>query len=287
MEDLLASRRSCRKFLDKQVGDEAVRKLVWAACQAPAGGNSPRWEVIVVRRPELKRQIMEAALRQEFIEEAGVVFVFVGGREFNVACAVENMLLMAHALGLEGCVVGSFDREAVRKILGVPDEVKINMVVPVGFPKVEETNPGKKLPEEVAHYEVYGSTRISKSILKKVVDEAVEKVEEFERLLSSYIEKYGEESMEVYRLEEKYAAFVFKPLLTRISRLLRLLGYVEAAEEVEEVVKGYSNERWRRLSETGDINSASVVEHERKYSREVFPVAIRRVAARVAELLGD
>lgn len=287
MENLLASRRSCRKFLDKQVGDEVVRKLVWAACQAPAGGNSPRWEVIVVRKPELKRQIMEVALRQEFIDEAGVVFVFVGGREFNVACAVENMLLMAHTLGLEGCVLGSFDREAVRKILGVPDEVKINMIVPVGFPKVEETNPGKKLPEEVTHYEIYGSMRISNSILKKVVDEAVEKVEEFKRLLSLYVEKYGEESMEVYRLEEKYAAFVFKPYLSRISKLLRLLGYVEAAEEVEEVVKSYSNERWKRLSETGDINSARVVEHERRYSREVFPAAVRRVAARVAELLGN
>ena len=240
-----------------------------------------------MRKSELKRQIMEVALRQEFIEEAGVVFVFVGGREFNVACAVENMLLMAHTLGLEGCVVGSFNREAVRKILGVPKEVKVNIVVPVGFPKVEEINPGKKFPEEVTHYEVYGSTRISKITLKKVIDEAVDKVGEFEYLLSLYIEKYGEESMEVYRLEEKYAAFVFRPFLSRISRLMRLLGYVEEAMKVDEVVREYNNERWRRLSNTGDINSASVVEHERRYSREVFPAAIRRVATRVAELLGN
>lgn len=283
MESLLASRRSCRKFLEKEVDDEIVWKLVWAACQAPAGGNSPQWEVIAVRKPELRKQIMDVALKQEFVAEAGVVFVFVGGREFNVACAVENMLLMAHALGLEGCIVGSFDREAVRKILRVPDKIKINMVVPVGYPKVEETNPGKKLPEEVTHYETYGSTRITRETLRKVVEEAVSKVGEFEQLLGLYLEKYGDESLEVYRLEEKYAAFVFKPLLSRISRLLLFLGYEKEAEKVEKVIRGYSSERWKRLSETHDINSRAVVEHERRYSREVFPEAIRLVASRISE----
>lgn len=277
MLEEIEKRRSCRKFKRKKVSAEVIEKLVWAACQAPAGGNLARWEVIVVTNEEVKNKLTKASLNQEFISEASVVLVFIGGREFNTACAVENLLVVAHTMGLEGCIVGAFDREAVRKILNIPDDVNVNCIVPVGYPKVEEKNPGKRYPVEVIHFERYGARKITEETLKTVVKDALLKVEEFNELLKELVERFGENSFEVYRLEEKYAAFVFKPILWRIRYLLTYLGFKTEADKVSKILEEYSNGRGKRLSETRDINSKEVIEWERKYSREIFPKIIKEL----------
>ena len=281
MFEVLEGRRSCRKFKRERLPVEIIEKLVWAACQAPAGGNMACWEVIVVTNPEVKRKLAKTSLNQEFISEAGVVFVFIGGREFNVACAVENLLLAAHMMGLEGCIVGSFQRDAVREILSIPDEVKVNCIVPVGYPRIEERNPGKRRPVEVMHFERYGVRGIKDETLRAVLEEALLKVKEFNRLLEKFTGEYGENSLEVYRLEEKYAAFVFRPLLWRIRYLLAYLGLRDEANRVSEVLEEYGSGRGKRLRETMDINSREVVEWERKYSRRIFPEIIKDIAGRI------
>ena len=48
----ITSRRSIRKYQDKQISDELVKELLGAAMSAPSAGNQQPWHFIVVRDRE-------------------------------------------------------------------------------------------------------------------------------------------------------------------------------------------------------------------------------------------
>jgi nitroreductase len=70
--EAIKGRRSIRAFRNDAVSQEAVEKRVDAATWAPSAGNVQPWEFVVVKKPETKRRLAEAALEQSFVEEAPV-----------------------------------------------------------------------------------------------------------------------------------------------------------------------------------------------------------------------
>jgi len=277
--DIIRDRRTARIFVDEDLSRENILRLIEAACSAPAGGNTYKWNVIVVTDRDLRERIRKVSLNQEFVSKCGVLFVFIGGRAENIFLAIENLLLEAHSIGLEGCIVGSFDREKVREILGIPKNISIYILVAVGKPREIEKNPGKKFPLEVIHWNKYGIRGISIDLLKKIVMDARDKVKDFLGQRKIFLEKYGEESFEIYRLEEKYSAFVFRPILARIIDLMKELNYKpNLVEMIEKKLSEYGRGRWSRISSTNDINSREVVEWEREYSTKIFPEIIENLS---------
>jgi nitroreductase len=63
--DLLRRRRSCRDFSPEPVPLDLVEAAIEAAASAPSGANRQPWRFVVVRDPEVKRRIREAAEREE------------------------------------------------------------------------------------------------------------------------------------------------------------------------------------------------------------------------------
>ncbi|MDF1515048.1 MAG: nitroreductase [Anaerolineae bacterium] len=62
--DAIAQRRSIRKYADKAVSDETIKKILKAATQAPSGKNRQPWRFIVVRGEPREKMIeaMQAGL---------------------------------------------------------------------------------------------------------------------------------------------------------------------------------------------------------------------------------
>ncbi|HVR43760.1 MAG TPA: nitroreductase family protein [Thermoanaerobaculia bacterium] len=58
-------RRSVREFSPDPVPEDAVRLAIAAANSAPSGANVQPWTFVLVRNPELKRRIREAAENEE------------------------------------------------------------------------------------------------------------------------------------------------------------------------------------------------------------------------------
>ena len=58
-QEVIAGRRSIRKYLDKDVPDELLDEVLEAVRWTPSGGNIQPWEVIVVRDPETKNRLQE------------------------------------------------------------------------------------------------------------------------------------------------------------------------------------------------------------------------------------
>ena len=276
--DCIKGRRSVRVYKKCKINESTLLKLIEAACYAPAGGNQATWEVIVIFDDSLKDKITKISLNQEFIKEASVVLVFIGGRVVEVAMAIQNLLLMAHALGLEGCCIGAFDRSALAEILNIPKNIPIHYIVTIGKPDEPLTDPAKKFPEEVIHYEIYGNLKVDRGLLIKVLTQAKEKLKEFREIRDRMIKEYGPNSYQILRLEEKYAAFVFRPLLKRIIRLLKLLRLDEPlCRRIEDVVNEYERSRSYLLAKTKNINSKEVIALERKYSTIIFPQVISEI----------
>lgn len=59
-------RRTVRDFSDRKVPFEIIEKAILTAGTAPSGANMQPWRFVVVRDKEVKRQIREAAEKEEF-----------------------------------------------------------------------------------------------------------------------------------------------------------------------------------------------------------------------------
>ena len=59
-------RRTVRDFSDKIIPMEVIENLIKSASTAPSGANKQPWTFCVVTNPEIKKQIREAAEKEEY-----------------------------------------------------------------------------------------------------------------------------------------------------------------------------------------------------------------------------
>lgn len=169
--EAIKGRRSIRAFKNQGVPAEIVEELIDAARWAPSAGNIQPWEFIIVRKPRIKRRLVETALGQMFIEEAPVVIVVCADEERSsqgygvrgktlyciqdTAAAMQNIHLTAYSLGLGTCWVGAFREEETRKILKIPRGMRPVAIIPVGYPAEAPTARMRKSTSQIVHYETF------------------------------------------------------------------------------------------------------------------------------------
>ncbi|MBT33998.1 MAG: nitroreductase family protein [Thalassobius sp.] len=64
-------RRSLREFSSKPVPKEVIEKIIMTASSAPSGANKQPWTFCAISNPEVKKQIREAAEKEEKINYSG------------------------------------------------------------------------------------------------------------------------------------------------------------------------------------------------------------------------
>jgi nitroreductase len=148
---------------------ELLERLVEAAIWAPSGGNAQTWHFVVITDPEQLRRIKTVspgllgdppaviAICQDLEEarrkggELGASFL----APVDAAMAAQNILLAAHDAGLGTCVIASFHKRAVARLLGLPEGMEPVVLVSVGWP--EEVPPPPRRRRDVVSFEVYGA----------------------------------------------------------------------------------------------------------------------------------
>jgi len=158
----IRARRSIRNFLDKYVEEELLLAVLEAGRLAPSARNMQDWRFIVVRDAATRSLLAEAARDQQFVGQAPVVIAACGTSDLvmtcgqpayaiDVAVALDHMTLAAAAFGLGTCWIGAFYEDKVKEILGVPPEIRVVALLPLGYPAVEpEPRPRKSLDEIMA-----------------------------------------------------------------------------------------------------------------------------------------
>jgi nitroreductase len=144
--EAIRSRYSCRAYLDKDVAEETLTKILESARLAPSASNRQEWRFVVVREAQTRGKLMGAAKGQKFVGQAPVVLaccaetdghVMTCGHQcypIDVAIAIDHITLLAAAEGLATCWIGAFFEDQVREILGIPENVRVVELLPIGYP---------------------------------------------------------------------------------------------------------------------------------------------------------
>jgi nitroreductase len=121
------------------VPQEKLEKIVEAARLAPSAANVEPWHFIIVTDPK-KRQALSKGLFAKFLAQAPVVIVACGDKKassdwyaVDTALAVENMVLTATSEGLGTCIVGSFNEQEVKKLVGIPINFEVLVLLAIGY----------------------------------------------------------------------------------------------------------------------------------------------------------
>lgn len=178
LSEVIAARRSIRKFKPEEISEETVKELIEAARLAPSGSNLQPARFIVAKSPQAKESIGKCT-PYKFVVKAAVIFVCcadlttITTREtrvgelfregafdgvemdmsdpsavspimdnnmikaylsINTAIAIEHIVLKSVDLGLGSCWIGRFDREKLKELLKLDDNIYPVTLLPVGWP---------------------------------------------------------------------------------------------------------------------------------------------------------
>jgi len=150
MEAIL-TRRSIRRYTSDHVPEKLITEILEAAMSAPSAGNQQPWHFIVISDRKILDEIPKFHPHTQMLKEAQLAVLVCGepGLEKHAgywvqdcSAATQNLLLAVHAKGLGAVWTGIYPREdrviAMRKLLGIPDQVIPLALVPVGFPAEEK-----------------------------------------------------------------------------------------------------------------------------------------------------
>ncbi len=168
--EAIEKRRSIRKYEATPVRQEKLEKILEAARLAPSASNVQPRHFIVVAGEERKRAL-SAGMFAGFLKQAPLVIVACGDEKkspkwyhIDVAIAVENMVLAATGEGLGTCWIGSFDENRVRSVLKIPENLRVVVLLAVGYysgkegfgSKVFRLVRKRKSLDEIVSIEEYG-----------------------------------------------------------------------------------------------------------------------------------
>lgn len=163
--DVICQRRSVRAFESRVVEEEKLLRVLEAGRLSPSAKNLQERVFIVVRDAGLREALVEAALGQRFVGEAPVVIVACADNvDYKMPCgqfaypidtaiAVDHMTLQAVAEGLGTCWIGAFDEARVKKLLGIPQHIRVVALLPLGYPRVVPHPIPRKALDEVVMWE--------------------------------------------------------------------------------------------------------------------------------------
>jgi nitroreductase len=176
--EAIHKRRSIRKYKPDPVSEEALQRIMEAVRWSPSWANTQCWEFVVVRDPKVKSEILKTVPETNRVHsamvEAPVILILCGKKGisgfkkgevttikgdwlmFDTGIAMQNLCLAAYSLGLGTVVVGMFDHKKAEEILGVPGDVEVVAMTPLGYPATGGATPKRKDISEFVFSDRYG-----------------------------------------------------------------------------------------------------------------------------------
>jgi nitroreductase len=160
--EAIEKRSSVRAFAPAEVSEEHLLKIVDAGRRAPSGGNRQPLQFILIRQKDMLKALEKV---QACYATASAAVAIVADPAVSrwwledASAAAENMLLAIQALGyasvwVEGTLLKQED--FAKKLLGVPNEKRLIILLPVGKAPQETPQADRKPLQDVLWREQYG-----------------------------------------------------------------------------------------------------------------------------------
>ena len=201
LHEAMYTQRAIRNFTSDPVSDEVVTTILDAPVRSPSGGNTQRWNFLVIRGRETKKRFGELyldawtglvadmnlqqisaqpyrpSMLTQSMEDIPVLILASldspaphhGPNSLTpgsyIYPAVQNIMLAARALGL-GTVLTTLHtklEDEVKALLGIRDTVSTAALIPLGYPaQGERFGGGRRKPTaEVTFHERWGQSTSS------------------------------------------------------------------------------------------------------------------------------
>jgi nitroreductase len=162
-QELIRVRRSTRGYRPDPVGEDVLARVLGAGRIAPSACNLQPFHLVVVTEPETRARMKEVYARDWF-HTAPVILVGCveparawkrsdgwNAAEVDLAIVMDHIILAATEEGLGTCWVCNFDEPKAKEILGIPRDVRVVAMTPLGYPNAEPRPFTRKPIEDLIH----------------------------------------------------------------------------------------------------------------------------------------
>lgn len=149
-KDLVLKNRSYRRFDENyEISETTLLELVDLARQTPSGANLQPLKYYLSADKETNNKIFSTLKWAGYLKDwngpiegerpTGYIVVLLDLRikesiRFDVGIAAQTILLGATELGLGGCMFGAVERDELKKVLDLPFDFEIPLVIALGKP---------------------------------------------------------------------------------------------------------------------------------------------------------
>jgi nitroreductase len=173
-DDVLATRRSIRDFdPSKEVTEAQVREILTAAQDAPSWTNSQPSRFYVAISPDKADAVRELIGERNKQSTAGapvfIVSTYVRGLSgyfrgdqtneigdgwgaYDNGLSNSYLVMKARAMGLDTLIMGMRDSDALRVLLGIPENETVMAVIALGHRASDPVKPTRKPLDEIAKF---------------------------------------------------------------------------------------------------------------------------------------
>jgi nitroreductase len=152
-----------RNYQDKPVPEDSLRRILEAGRLTGSSMNGQPWHFLVIQNRDTLRQLGLLLRTGPYVAQAPLAIVVALDHTpyavSDASRAIQSMLLTAWRDGLGSNWVGFGGLDQIKPLLGIPAEVDVFAVLPIGYPRDDRLGRGKKrrkvLPE-VAYREQWG-----------------------------------------------------------------------------------------------------------------------------------
>lgn len=160
--DAIYTRRSIRKYMDKEIEEDKVMQLLKAAQYAPTARNLQPWHFIYTQNKQKLIDLSEIHPYGKMLKNAGLAILVCGDKTEdamdsyliqNCSAAIQNILLAAHGLELGAVWLGVHPREermkGIIKYFELPEHILPIGLISIGYPNEVVKQPERYREERV------------------------------------------------------------------------------------------------------------------------------------------
>ncbi len=152
--ELSTKRASCRGYQEKQIDREIISEVLKDAIKSPSACNSQPWKFVVCdgeKAKEFSKFIkQEGSPINQWTSQVPCFIIVCETKaklmsiltcdsqhyaQYDAGIAAATICYSATDKGLGSCIIGLFDSDGIKEYMGIPDDVKISMLITLGYPK--------------------------------------------------------------------------------------------------------------------------------------------------------
>ena len=181
----ITSRRTIRKFKQEKIDLKLLEKLVNAGRMAPSVANLQPLEYLIITDQALKEKIFANLAWAGYIKPEGnpgkgeepesYIIILVNNKisvspDKDIGASAENINLTAEEEGIGCCWLGNFKKKAVTRILDLPENFSVGLILALGYPSEEPVSEDTGKNSSIKYYkDPSGTLHVPKKKLNDII----------------------------------------------------------------------------------------------------------------------